>query len=343
MLSRLVRTTGAAGILLLILLYTQAIPTSLTQADSPTRYIHITHTRDWTDATRSRSSTLNMVYHGGPVQTSVRAFTIFWSPPGYTQLFPPGYQSLINRYFTDIGHSAYYNIVTQYYQHPGPLSIQNTTALGGTWLDTSNPLPHAGTSTDPIMLVDLEAEVSRAMAANNWSTGINNHFFVFTPPGVETCADVLTGCTPGVPGASYPFCAFHAGYWSGDATTALELSNMPYAMNWPLSCGLTGNSPNANPGADAEITILAHEHLEGATDPFGNAWYDTTIAGEIGDKCIGRYGNRAPDGHNVLLNGNPYVVQEQWSNANFDGTAYSGCALEYGAATNLVLLPFLRR
>jgi hypothetical protein len=193
------------------------------------------------------------------------------------------------------------------------------------------------------MLLDLEAEVNRALQANKWSAGSNNHFFVFTPPGVETCAESLTGCTPGVAGASFQFCAFHAGYWSGDPATALEISNMPYAMNWPLSCGLTGNSPNNNPGADAEITIVAHEHMEGATDPYGNAWYDTTIAGEISDKCNGRYGSRAPDGHNVVLNGHPYVVQQQWSNAAFNGTAYSGCVLEYGAALNMVLLPLLPR
>ncbi len=346
MTARLLRTMGAAGVLLLILFVVASTHSSPTHANSPTPYIHVTHTRNWVAPSPSRnvdSAMLNMTYHGGPVQTSVRAYTIFWMPASYPNPFPAGYATLVNRYFADVGHSAYYNVATQYYQHPGTLTIQNTTMLGGTWLDTTNPLPHAGTSTDPVMLVDLEAEVNRAMTVNKWSAGQNNHFFVFTPPGVETCADTTDECTPGVTTAANLFCAFHVGYWTGDPTTALEIANMPYAMNWPPSCGLSGDSPNGNASADAEITIAAHEHLEGATDPFGNAWYDTTIAGEIGDKCNALFGPRAPDGHNIVLNGNPYVLQEQWSNANFNGTAYSGCVLQYGAAPDVVFLPLVRR
>lgn len=346
MSARLLRTTGAAGVLLVILVIVASTHSRLTHADSPAPFIHVTPPRDWRATGLSRSadsSLLNMTYHGGPVQTSVHAYTIFWMPASQPNAFQPGYTSLVNRYFADVGSSAYYNIATQYYQHPGPLAIQNTTVLDGTWMDTANPMPHAGTAADPLMLADLQAEVNRAMTVNKWSAGQNNYFFVFTPPGVESCADNTATCTPGVTTATNLYCAFHVGYWTGDPSTGLEISNMPYVMNWPLGCGLTGNSPNGNPGGDAEITILAHEHMEGATDPYGNAWYDTNTAGEIADKCSGLYGTRAADGHNVILNGHPYVVQEQWSNANFDGSAYSGCVLEYGTAPNLVLLPFVRR
>ena len=35
----------------------------------------------------------------------------------------------------------------------------------------------------------------------------------------------------------------------------------------------------------------------------------------MGDKCVTDYGNILPDGSNVTLNGHPYILQAEWSDA----------------------------
>src|ERR1700682_4063016 len=79
----------------------------------------------------------NVTYQGGPVQQTLAAYTIFWDPGG---TISSSYRDLINRYFQDIGGSNFYNIVSQYYQLPGPTFVENVSTLGGTWIDTS-PYP----------------------------------------------------------------------------------------------------------------------------------------------------------------------------------------------------------
>src|SRR5205085_2403588 len=58
------------------------------------------------------------------------------------------------------------------------------------------------------------------------------------------------------------------------------------------------------------------------TDPQGDGWFYVDGKGEIGDLCNFDVGTkRASDGSNVNLNGHPYLIQQEWSNA--DG----GCVL----------------
>ncbi len=278
------------------------------------------------------ASTANMTYHGGSVMQTVTAYAIYWAPPPHS--IPNTYQTLLNRWFTDVGGSSLYNIVTQYYEGSPPVHIQNVAAFGNAWVDTANPYPHAGTRTDPLLDADIQAEVTRAIAANGWPNGgLNVAFFVFTAKGVESCADP-TDCTIGT---THPvYCAYHAGFFSG-ASDILIYANMPYDGTWssgfPFTCGTASPSPNNNPDADIEISTTSHEEFEAVTDPVGDAWYDSGgSSGEIGDKCGFRFGNVAADGGNVTLNGNRYLVQQEWSNAAFNGTAYSGCALAYGTS-----------
>ena len=54
----------------------------------------------------------------------------------------------------------------------------------------------------------------------------------------------------------------------------------------------------------------SHEEIESNTDPFLNAWIDV-CGGEIGDKCAYNYGYLAPDGTNIVLNGDRYQIQQE--------------------------------
>ena len=91
------------------------------------------------------SSTNDVTYHGGSVMVTSSAYAIYWAPSSHS--IPSAYQTLINRWFSDLGGSSLYNIVTQYYEGTPPTYMQNVTGLGGSWVDTVNPYPHAGTGT----------------------------------------------------------------------------------------------------------------------------------------------------------------------------------------------------
>jgi len=267
----------------------------------------------------------NLTYHGGSVMLTSAAYAIYWAPGSNT--ISSSYQALINRFFNDVGGSSLYNILTQYYEGSTPSYIQNVATLGGSWVDTVNPYPHAGTGADPLLDADIRAEVVRAIAANGWPNGgLNAVFFVFTAKGVESCVDA-TDCTIGTQHPTY--CAYHWSFFSG-SSDVIAYANMPYAGTWvsgyPYSCGFFSQPPNNNEDADLEISITSHEQFETVTDLLGDAWFDSS-GSEIGDKCAYTYGSVGSDGRNVTLNGNPYIVQQEWSNAS------NGCVLTYAGGS----------
>lgn len=206
-------------------------------------------------------------------------------------------------------------------------------------------------------------------------------FFVYTAYGVYNCQGSGTNPACGfVNGnANGPYCAYHSAYetrpsnplavlaapivplsdttlWAamGDEatdidpvghTTSCSSGGLPRATQ--LLRGTGGRFPNNDAAADATINVTSHELFEMVTDPIwtnaGHGWTDSAgPVGEIGDKCAWRYGTIAADGSTVTLNGHNYTVQQEWSNATFDGhTNYSGCALAKPAvATAIAPLPY---
>jgi uncharacterized repeat protein (TIGR01451 family) len=222
----------------------------------------------------------------------------------------------------------------------------SNSTLGSTYHDTAHPYPdNRGTAANPLTDLDIQNEVSVAILANGWqSGGYGAAYFVFTAKGIESCADSFN-CTPGT--AHPTFCAYHGSF--GTSATPILYANMPYVATW--DSGFSGgsctsfvfsSSPN-NHDADEEISTASHEHLEIITDPvnysdvngFHGGWYDSG-GWEIGDKCAYFYGTQSPDGSNVTLNGNLYLVQREWSNIDANGSAYSGCSIDYSVDTNVV-------
>ena len=72
------------------------------------------------------------------------------------------------------------------------------------------------------------------------------------------------------------------------------------------------------------------------TDPLGNGWYNQNGAGENGDQCAYTYGTIYSDNSNVHLQGHPYIIQEEWSNADSGfaavppaGSQANGCVPTY--------------
>ncbi len=81
----------------------------------------------------------NLIYGGGPVMTgTTNVYAIFWEPGGNVSA---NYNSLIKRYFGDIGGSPLYQIANQYTQSGG--GFPSNAVLAGSWVDsgayTRNP------------------------------------------------------------------------------------------------------------------------------------------------------------------------------------------------------------
>jgi hypothetical protein len=255
------------------------------------------------------------------VMHSFTAYLDFWLPAGHT--FEPGgsdarYESLMAQYFKDIGGTAFYNLVTQYWDYQG--TINNSVALGGSYVDTT-PYPVDGSKAHPLHNLDLQASANRAIQKNGWKVGPDAEVFVFTAYGIQECD--LQICSF-VGNSQEAFAAWH-GQYAFPNNTYYSYIGEAFAGDYrPVS-----PSPNGDPIADAVIDVVSHEHFETVTDPMGyRGWYDhSQQEGEVGDLCAWvQLGHTRPDGSTVTLNnGHSYFVQPEWSNAT------NGCAYAYTA------------
>lgn len=244
-------------------------------------------------------------YNGGLVEQAASVnYAIFWEPTG--SFVSSTFNSLVSRYFSDVGGSGFYGLTTQYYQTVSGTTqhVVNASRLGGSWVDT------AGYPSSSLTDTQIQAEVTRAIGVNGWTVGVGHQFFVFTAKGENSC-DSSGSCSFST------YCAYHGNFVSGGQDVLY--ANMPYSGTNLSACGIPA-SPNHDADADSEINVISHEHIETVTDPNLDAWSDVT-GSEIGDKCNFTFGPQAGDGSDVSLNGHPYLIQEEWSNAK------RGCAL----------------
>jgi Bacterial Ig-like domain (group 3) len=260
-------------------------------------------------------------YNGGPVMHTSTVHTIFWLPSGYSfgAVSDANYESLINRFFTDLSGSQFYDILTQYPDTTAPLT--HTIAFGGSYVDTTAyPCGSTCGSTSPGQFLsdsDIQNAVLRATKAEGWQPGQSNQYLVFYGSGVVSCASF--GCSTNA------FCAYHGQFTgnNGSANGQWIYSNM-YDAGTDPGCALGQGTPNNDQVADNEISTASHEMSESITDldPLGatsqgQAWQNAApgpsgFGGEIGDLCA--YVWRG----NTTLNGNTYAIQSEWSNYNAD-------------------------
>jgi hypothetical protein len=250
-------------------------------------------------AAAAAASSNNLVYNGGPVEHAASTnYAIFWEPSltASVNSVSPTYNSLISRFLTDIGGSSLYGLATQYYQVSGGVTqnIVNSSTFGGSIVDTSMyPGP---VLTD----AEIQAEVTKVMAAKGWTGGIGHEFFVFTAKNEISCAGAE--CSNAV------FCAYHSSFVSG--SQEVLYADQPYTGTTPAGCN-TPSSPNNDLDADSTINVVSHELMETVTDPsVGDnnlAWVDTS-GQEIGDKCNFTFGPTNSAGADLVANGHPYIV-----------------------------------
>jgi hypothetical protein len=260
-------------------------------------------------AAKTAGSGGNLVNHGGPVMTTNRTVAIYWVPGGYS--VSTGYESIINRFFTDVAHDSGLS-TNVYYSDTQYSGIQYSSTVGATIVDT-NPFPSSGCSDNvsqtSICLSDAQLRNEIAAVGSAYANS-STMFFMFTPLGVGSCYN-SSSC------AFSQYCAYHSNFSSGGKTYIY--ANQPYTETVDAACG-SGKSPNGDAAADSTINVVSHEHNEAITDTFGTAWYDRR-GYENGDKCAWNFGSSTALTYNQTINTNHYYLQQEWSNHS------SGCVL----------------
>lgn len=267
-------------------------------------------------------------YNGGPVMHQVNLYYILygnWSGGDSTG------PAILEHWGQVIAPSNYFNINSTYTDSTG--QVPNNVTFMGTYSDPGS----LGTSLNDNQIAQL---ASNAINAHMWSGGVGTPppagsadpygvYMVLTAPGVGETSGFLSS-----------YCGWH---WSGSFVSGSITPGVLYSgytvANFAFignasgpsfgSCAVQSNSPNGDAGADAMISVMAHELSETVSDPQGNAWYDSS-GEENGDKCAWNFGTTyaAPNGStaNVNLSGTNYLMQQIWLNANG-----GSCALSYAS------------
>lgn len=262
--------------------------------------VHILPPQDVFTAARStgrviESGTGNLLYGGGPVQTSPKLYVVFWGPTWTTSTGDPnGVATRLKNFYAAIGGHSWFNSVTQYTQSGGSHAANPSTLYAGYWNDTASTPPTHPTQSQ------MAAEAARAAA----------HFGVY---GLHTGSYVVAmphGISPSGFGTQY--CAYHS--TTSASGTSIAWTNLPYMPDAGTSCG--SGSVNSGGTLDGVTIVSGHEQAETATDPdAATGWIDAS-GEENGDKCAWT---------NLINNSNAggYPTQPLWSNAS------SSCVQSY--------------
>ena len=274
----------------------------------------------------------------GTLVGPVNVHLVFWLPEGYhfnpdapTDEGDAAYQRTIEQFMRDLDGSAYYNIISQYYNGVFGYSPNRLTVYSH--VETRPFPPIAGglcRSAFPdaeLCQSDVESAVQffweKHNLANRFSPlpggGFSSNvltdvMLVYTPAEVQVCTEDVLFCS----GDYFAGYNHHIKYRSDSG----DLIFAPYAvmpMN-PLAPSAPSPSPNGR-YVDPVISTSAHEMFEKITDPIGFGWLSTEQssagAGQIGNFCRYLFGPiiDPQTGANMVLNGHPYLVQYMFSNA----------------------------
>ena len=281
-------------------------------------------------STRGDQSALNLAgpssspvtYNGGPIQVQQNIYLIFWLPAG--QHFEPSgndtnFESLITRYFNDIGGSQFYSLLEQY---PDSVDGSPSTAvhLAGAYIDSS-PYPKAGTQADPLIGQNIFNEVQKYIASGSLPVGIDNEFYVFTAHGIKSCQDSTYTICSFSTSASSGYCAYHSYFYSGSSdVTYADMGDNPGTSGCMISLSTLGSSayPNKDGIADSEISLASQEQFDTVSDPLFNAWYDTSRLDRRNQRQMRREVtglSTQPTDTTSFSTPTRYIVQQEWSNS----------------------------
>lgn len=268
------------------------------------------------------ATTNNLPYRGGPVMHQPTIYPIFWLPDGYHFHAPNNansddtYEGLVTQFLTDLGGSDLSGLLTQYYDRHGHISGQLD--IGDGIVDTT-PFPDdRGSVSRPLLNSDIKAEILSDASDESWQNNQGEtEFVVYTPYDLQVCTDPVPGraqsCTYR-PGIKNGRCGYHS-YFTDQSQRyifAVITDGASFCHAWQNRI-TDDTAPNGDVYADIAVDVTSHELFESFTDPYLNAWA-ATIDDEIGDKCSSFIGPIDDNGGDILLNGDEYIVQKEWSN-----------------------------
>ena len=288
--------------------------------DNPKGHIHELkgHANGVQDAGKNNKpgSGTGISYHGGPVlQAGTNVVAVYWAaapiysggPAVNTSGAGTLDGSLIGFFLRHLGGSPYFGINSTYTNGSGQ-AITNSVSYTSYWANgTSAP---SGTQN-----------VSDAQMISMLQSGFNSHAITYDP---STLYVIFTAGKVNLGGGfGSQYCGYHwnANVSIGGVSKVALYAALPYDYAYPGSCTNGTPSPNNDPGADGEVSVLTHEIEETTTDMMGNAWYDSR-GYENADKCAWTWGTSFNGVSNITLGGKNFLVQQNWKN-----TGTGGCAM----------------
>jgi hypothetical protein len=224
-----------------------------------------------------RSSSPNLIYHGGPVLSNGAAVTaIFWG----TSWTPSNSKIAgVGQFYSGIGGSTYAGTTTEYTDSSGA-RVNTSVAYNGALIDNS-AAPNNGNSTNTIL-----GEVAKMIA----KPVPNGYYAVY----VDT------------PRRNSGYCAWHS---YGTVNGVGVQFAFFYNLDGDPGCDPESPVTSYSQGMAALANVSGHELSEAMTDPQLNAWYDSSGA-ENADKCAWTFGSRLLS----FRNGTQWKIQGNWSN-----------------------------
>ena len=233
-----------------------------------------------------------IVFHGGPVIThpgGVGVYLIWygdWSNNTGTAIVPD--------FVGALGNSPYWDINTSYFDAAGRF-VSSGIALKGQAFDSYSQ----GTRLDDAA---IEAIVTDAIASGALPRDKQAVYFVLGSKDVDETSGFCT-----------QYCGWHS--HAKILKVDVKFAFVGDAARCLAACAPQQTSPNGNPGADAMVSVIAHELAEAVTDPHLNAWYFATGA-ENADQCAWTFGTEYTVSNgskaNMKLGERDFLVQQNW-------------------------------
>jgi hypothetical protein len=249
-------------------------------------------------------ATPNMTYHGGPLIATPVAYLIWYGNWNQTNgADTPAAQAVVRDFVRSVGGSPYYQLNTT--ASAGGFTITGNVTYGGETTDTGSQ----GTQLTDARVLTI---VTSAISSGRLPFNSNGVYFVLTSSNVSESSGFCT-----------QYCGWHTA--ANTAVGHVRYSFVGNAARCLNACAAQTTSPNGIAGADAMVSIVAHELEETGTDPDLNAWFDANGA-ENADKCAWTFGHfqfQAPNG----------------SFANMTRTSPSGTTRNYLVQRNIKVTP----